>query len=58
MDAPTLRVVSTDESSQGPFVVIDAAAYDPEVHTLYDASQPQQPAKRRGRPPKVTSSEA
>lgn len=31
----TMRVVSTDEASQGPFVVINSADFDPAVHTPY-----------------------
>lgn len=52
----TLRVVSTDPASQGPFVLINSEDFNEAVHTLYvessePAEQTQEP-KRRGRPPK------
>jgi hypothetical protein len=56
----TLRVVATDEASQGQFVVINADDFDPAIHQLFE-EQPTAPdeipvnastPKRRGRPPK------
>jgi hypothetical protein len=32
----TIRIKSTDEASQGPFVVIDAANFDPDLHERFD----------------------
>lgn len=31
----TLKIKSTHPASQGPFVLIDRAAFDPQVHELY-----------------------
>lgn len=39
-EVKTLRVKSTHPASQGPYVVIDAAKYDPAVHTLYEPDVP------------------
>lgn len=36
----TVRVVSTDPETQGPFVVINAAEFDPDVHTKYEPDTP------------------
>lgn len=61
----TLRIVSTDAASQGPFVVINAEDFDQAVHKLYGeeevcgadepAQEPQSDAapKRRGRQSKT-----
>lgn len=61
-EVQTVRVVSTDEASQGPFVVINAADFDPALHTLYeddaapepdhDTSDPAPIKRRPGRPRK------
>lgn len=40
----TIRIKSTDEASQGPFVIIDAANFDPDLHERFDP----EPAKARG----------
>lgn len=45
METQTLRVVSTDEASQGPFVWINSSDFDPKVHTLYEEGA----APKRGR---------
>jgi hypothetical protein len=44
LDAPkTVRVVSTDPASQGPFVVINEADFDSALHELFsDAPTPSQ----------------
>jgi hypothetical protein len=55
----TIRVVSTDPASQGPFVTLNAADFDPAVHQPFDADAdaPAEtdiaPAKPRGRSPKT-----
>lgn len=55
----TVRVVSTDPASQGPFVILNAADFDPARHVLFDESAPVEVAqaapRRRGRPPKLKS---
>lgn len=33
---PTIKIKSTDPATQGPFVIIDKAAFNPDVHELYD----------------------
>ena len=33
---PTIKVKSTDPATQGPFVIIDKAGFNPDVHELYD----------------------
>ena len=56
----TIRVVATDEATQGPFVVINAADFDPAVHQPFEqqpVAQDKNPGeasavKRRGRPQK------
>lgn len=40
----TVRVVSTDAASQGPFVVMDKKDFDPQVHKLY-----QEPKSTKGK---------
>jgi len=53
----TVRVMPS-HPSQGDWVVINKADFDPLVHTLYGqapAEQDEQPAAKRGRPRKVTS---
>lgn len=68
MKMGTLRIKSTDEPSQGLFVVIDAVNFDPAVHQLFDdapqasndgdqsaaveAADDTPAPRRRGRPPK------
>lgn len=63
----TMRVVSTDEASQGPFVVINAADFDPDIHDPYeqtgvgqdaDSGSPAEAPRRRGRPRKQPNTEA
>lgn len=44
----TVRVVATDPASQGEFVVINAADFDPEQHQRYGEAEP---APKRGRKP-------
>jgi hypothetical protein len=52
-----MRVVSTDPASQGPFVVINVADFDPAVHTAYaepetaaqDSAAAEPKPQRRGR---------
>lgn len=44
----TVRVVSTDEASQGPFVVINADDFDPAVHRPYEASDTSEQAPPDG----------
>jgi hypothetical protein len=57
-----VRVVSTHPPSQGAYVEINAADFDPLVHTLYvegdAAAPPAQDKPRRGRPPKQPLTEA
>lgn len=57
--ARTVRIVSTDPASQGPFVILNADDFDPARHVLFDAPAPQEVAqaapRRRGRPPKLNS---
>lgn len=36
MRASTVRIVASHPETQGPFVIIDEARYDPAVHQLYD----------------------
>ena len=66
MNAPAImRVKSTHEPSQGPFVIINARDFDPAVHTPYDEAPPgaqsqaeaEQAPKRRGRPPRTPTPE-
>jgi regulator of protease activity HflC (stomatin/prohibitin superfamily) len=33
---PTIKIKSTDPTSQGPFVLIDKDAFNPDLHELYD----------------------
>jgi regulator of protease activity HflC (stomatin/prohibitin superfamily) len=33
---PTIKIKSTDPVTQGPFVIIDKADFNPDVHELYD----------------------
>lgn len=33
---PTIKIKSTDPATQGPFVLIDKADFNPDVHELYD----------------------
>ena len=56
----TVRVVATDPASQGGFVVINAADFDPELHQRYDEAAAAaeaatdaaaEAAPRRGRKP-------
>lgn len=48
----TVRVVATDPTSQGGFVVINEADFDPAVHQLFgDAVQATETAPKRGRKP-------
>ena len=63
INAPaTMRVMSTDEATQGSFVVINAADFDPAIHTPFDGHPAEAPAdaggpaepRRRGRPRKQT----
>lgn len=35
----TIKIVSTDPTSQGPFVIIDRANFNPDVHELYGDDQ-------------------
>ena len=35
----TIKIVSTDPASQGPFVVINKSDFNPEVHELYGDDQ-------------------
>jgi hypothetical protein len=43
----TIRIKSTDEASQGPFVVINESDFDADKHELFDAptADPAAPAK-------------
>ena len=45
-DPPTMRIKSAHEASQGLFVIIDSASFDPKQHTPYDEVA-QNVAKRR-----------
>lgn len=49
-DKETVRVVSTDEASQGPFVVMNKRDFDPEVHTLYEESAPAKRGRKSAQP--------
>lgn len=53
-DLETVRVVATDVASQGPFVVMNKADFNPAVHKLYAEDIPVEVKPRRGRPPKIT----
>jgi hypothetical protein len=33
---PTIRIKSTDEATQGPFVIIDAEQFNEDVHERFD----------------------
>jgi hypothetical protein len=48
----TVRVMATDPASQGPFVVINAADFDPAVHELFEA--PAEPETAPARKPRAT----
>jgi hypothetical protein len=57
VNAPeTLRVISTDPATQGPFVIINAADFDPARHELFDTPPAAAPEVKRGpgRPRKQT----
>lgn len=43
---PTIKIKSADPASQGAFVIIDKALFNPEVHELYDDQDPGAPAER------------
>ena len=48
----TVRVVATDPASQGEFVVINAADFDPAQHRVYgQAETAPEAAPKRGRKP-------
>ena len=55
-----LPVVKVRREGRKGYHLIDARAYDPMIHQLADepATEPQQVARRRGRPPKSTVTEA
>jgi hypothetical protein len=53
----TVKVVSTDPASQGPFVVINAADFDPTVHKPFE-EEPAADAPRKARAPKQPTTEA
>ena len=42
----TLKIVSTDPYTQGPFVIIDRANFNPDVHELYGDQDLGAPAER------------
>ena len=42
----TLKIVSTDPNTQGPFVIIDRANFNPDVHELYGDQDLGAPAER------------
>lgn len=42
----TLKIVSTDPHTQGPFVIIDRANFNPDVHELYGDQDLGAPAER------------
>lgn len=54
----TVRVVSTDVASQGAFVVMNKADFDPAIHTIYAEDAQDEEKPRRGRPPKLKPQEA
>lgn len=49
----TVKVVSTDPASQGPFVIINEADFDEAVHELYTAAT-DAPKKRSAKPTPTT----
>jgi hypothetical protein len=57
----TLKIRSTDEASQGPFVIINKDDFDPAVHEALDpvdviaddSSETEAAPARRGRKPKA-----
>lgn len=54
----TVRVIATDVASQGLFVVMNKADFDPAIHRMYSEDAPAEDKPRRGRPPKSKSEEA
>ena len=42
----TLKIVSTDPHTQGPFVIIDRANFNPDVHELYGDQDLGAPSER------------
>jgi hypothetical protein len=40
-----MKIKSSHEASQGPFVVIDEAEYDPERHEMFEDAAPKRRAK-------------
>jgi hypothetical protein len=47
----TVRVASTDPANQGPFVVINKADFNPEVHKLFEEEAAEAPKKRGAKQP-------
>lgn len=50
----TIRVASTDPASQGPFVVINAADFDPAVHKPLEAEPVTEAPKKRAAKQPIT----
>lgn len=60
-----MKIKSTDQETQGEFVVINDEDFDPEKHTPFDTAPEPKPVmgledtpKRRGRPPVKTEPDA
>lgn len=54
----TVRVVATDVASQGAFVVMNRADFNPDTHRLFVEGVGEEEKPRRGRPPKLKPQEA
>lgn len=52
-----MRVIATDPAGQGPFVVINAADFDPAVHQRFEDEAPTQ-TTRKPRAAKQPNTEA
>lgn len=48
MSCPTVKVKSTAPEEQGPYVIINEADFNPDVHELYDeATEAAKPTKAK-----------